>query len=47
MVKIAKRIYDSGGRGRGRPRRGWMDEVVSALNVRGLVDRGASESDSS
>ena len=38
--RISKRIYDSGeegGRGRGRPSRGWLDGVVSALRVRGLT----------
>ena len=38
--RMAKKIYDSGvegGRGRGRPCRGWMDGEVSALRVRGLT----------
>ena len=38
--RMSKRIYDlglEGGRGRGRPRRGWMDGVVSALRVRELT----------
>ena len=38
--RMGRRIYNSGvegGRGRGRPRRGWMDGVVSALRVRVLT----------
>ena len=37
---MAKRIYGSGlegGQGTGRPNRGWMDGVVSALRVKGLT----------
>ena len=36
--RMARRIYDSGiegGRGRGRPNRGWMDGLVSVLSVKG------------
>ena len=37
---IVKKMYDSrveGGRSRGKPHRGWMDGVVSALSARGLT----------
>ena len=38
--RMAKRIYGLGvevGQGRGRPNRGWMDGVTSALAARGLT----------
>ena len=43
---MAERIYGSGVEGgldRGRPRRGWMDGVVSALNARVLTVEQARE----
>ena len=44
--RIQKRMYESsvaGVRRRGRPRRGWMDGVMSALNERGLNIQTARE----